>query len=307
MTGKTYDVVIVGAGPAGLSAALLLGRARRRVAVVDAGRPRNAAAAHAQGYLSRDGIVPAELLRIGRAEVAGYGVTLIDDIALRIRPDRAVELAGGSVLTARRVLVTTGLADELPDIPGVADLWAIDVHHCPFCHGWEVRDQALGVLGTSPHSPHVAHLLRQWSAEVTLFTHTLDLGADERRTLEARGITVVPGAVERLTTENGRLRGVLPAGGPEVPRDAVFVTPRFVAKDSLLTATGCPAGENGDVRVDGDGRTGVAWLWAAGNAVDPRGSLITSASDGSRAAMSITADLLGEEIGAARSKAGVPA
>src|SRR5690349_15705605 len=133
-----YDVVVVGGGAAGLSAALVLTRARRKVLVLDAGTPRNAPAAHMQGFLSRDGMAPSELLAVGRAEVAGYGVEVVEDRVLGIDPGFTVRLAGGRFLTARRVLVATGVRDELPDIEGVRERWGRDLLHCPYCHGWEV-------------------------------------------------------------------------------------------------------------------------------------------------------------------------
>src|SRR4051794_31280844 len=140
---ESYDVAVVGGGAAGLSAALVLGRALRPVAVIDAGNPRNAPAAEMHGYLSRDGIPPQQLLAAGRAEVTGYGVTLIKGVVAAIDPGFTIRLAGGCDLQARRVLVTTGVGDELPNIPGVGDRWGRDLLHCPYCHGWEVRDQPL--------------------------------------------------------------------------------------------------------------------------------------------------------------------
>jgi thioredoxin reductase len=170
-------VVVVGGGAAGLSAALVLGRARRRVAVVDAGAPRNAPAAHMQGFLSRDGMPPAELLAAGRAEVTRYGVELIEDRVVGIDPGFFVRLAGGATLRARRLLVTTGVVDELPQIAGLRERWGRDLLHCPYCHGWEVRDQPLGVLGTQPGSVQHAQLVRQWSDDVVFFVHTYDLSS----------------------------------------------------------------------------------------------------------------------------------
>ena len=147
---KECDIVVVGGGAAGLSAALVLVRARRMVVVVDAGAPRNAPAAHMHGFLTRDGMPPRELLAAGRAEVSGYGGRLIDDTVVAIEPGFHVRLASGAHLRTRRVLVATGLRDELPDIPGVRERWGRDLLHCPYCHGYEVRDQPLGVLGAPP-------------------------------------------------------------------------------------------------------------------------------------------------------------
>src|SRR3954449_5828573 len=148
MESQRHEVAIVGGGAAGLSAALVLGRARRRVVVIDAGMPRNAPAAHMQGFLSRDGMPPADFLAAGRAEAAGYGVELVEGHVESIEAGFSVRLAGGRVLTARRILVATGSRDELPDIPGIRERWGRDLLHCPYCHGWEVRDEPLGVLGT---------------------------------------------------------------------------------------------------------------------------------------------------------------
>ncbi|MDI5980265.1 NAD(P)/FAD-dependent oxidoreductase [Amycolatopsis magusensis] len=288
-----YDVIIIGGGPAGLNAAQVLARARRRVAVIDGGNPRNAPADGVHGFVSRDGTPPGELLAIGRSEVEGYGGEVLDGVVRAVRHDRTVELADGRLLGAKRLLVATGLTDELPDLPGVRDLWAIDVHHCPYCHGWEVRDQRIGVLGTSPNSAHQAELLREWSDDVVFFSHENPPDADALARLSARGVKVITGAVSRLSTEEHRLRGVELADGTVVERDTVFVAPKFVPKDRILVNLGCAHGKDGLVEVDSFGRTSVSWVWAAGNVVDLRAQVITAAGDGARAAIGIHADLVG--------------
>jgi thioredoxin reductase len=293
---KDYDVVVVGGGAAGLSAALVLARARRTVAVVDAGGPRNAPAAHMHGFLSRDGMPPHDLLAAGRSEVAGYGGTLIDDTVVGIEPGFHVRLASGSHLQARRVLVATGLRDELPEIPSVRERWGRDLLHCPYCHGWEVRDQPLGVLGGTPETVQHALLVRQWSPDVTLFPHTDVLSPEQREQLSARGIRVVEGTVARLVVGNDQLQGVELADGSVIPRAAVFVRPRFVANADLLTGLGCAVDEQGWVAHDPVGRTSVAGVWVAGNAVDPRAQVITAAGQGSAAAIALNADLVDEDV-----------
>jgi thioredoxin reductase len=294
--GSVYDVVVVGAGAAGLNAALVLARARRRVAVVDAGDPRNAPAAHVRGFLSRDGMSPAALLEVGRAEVAGYGVGLIDGRVDHIDPGFFVRLDRGLVLKARRVLVATGLRDELPEIPGVRERWGKDLLHCPYCHGYEVRDEPIGVLGTHPGAVHHALLLRQWSDDEIFFPHTLDLTADERERLTARGVHIADGVIKWLVVEDDRLRGVELAEGRVVPRSAVFVFPRMVPRDALLTGLGCEKDENGWVTTDASGRTSVFGVWAAGNVTDPRAQVITAAGMGSAAAFAINHDMVDEEV-----------
>ena len=297
MQTQVYDVVVVGGGAAGLSAALVLGRARRRVAVVDAGAPRNAPAAHMQGFLSRDGMPPADLLDAGRVEVASYGVELVEDQVVGIEAGYFVRLAGGQVLKARRILVATGVRDELPQIPGVRQRWGRDLLHCPYCHGWEVRDQPIGVLGTQPGSVQHAHLVRQWSDDVVFFAHTYELAASERDGLAARGIEVVDGTVARLVIEHDRLIGVEMADGRIVARTAVFVRPGNVPHaDGLLAGLGCELDEAGFPTVDRTGLTSVPGVWAAGNVADPRAQLITSAGAGSAAAIGINADLVREDV-----------
>jgi thioredoxin reductase len=308
-TGAYYDVVVVGGGAAGLSAALVLGRARRRVAVVDSGEPRNAPAAHMHGFLGSDGLPPAELLANGRAEVADYGVDLISGTAIGItrcetrplsRQRFHVALDSGRTLTARRVLVTTGLRDVAPNVPGVADRWGRDLLHCPYCHGYEVRDQPLGVLagGQTPIEETLAHahLVRQWSDDVVLFANGTPLSVEQRERLVARAIGVVDAPVTRLVVEDDRLTGVETADGHLVPRAAVFVRPRFVANDNLLTDLGCATGANGWVTVDPTGATSIAGVWAAGNAVNPRAQVITAAGEGSAAAIALNNDLVDEDL-----------
>ena len=294
---QTYDVVVVGGGAAGLSAALVLGRARRRIAVVDAGAPRNAPAAHMQGFLSRDGMPPADLLAAGRAEVTGYGVELIADQVAVIEPGFSVRLTGGQVLNARRILLATGVTDELPDIPGVRERWGRDLLHCPYCHGWEVRDQPLGVLGTLPGSVQHALLVRQWSDDVVFFVNTYDLGPAEHAQLDARGVQVVRGAVTRLVVDADRLTGVELTDGRVIERTAVFVRPGNIPHaDGLLHALGCEVNDAGFATVDATGRTSALGVWAAGNVVDPRAQVITAARAGSAAAIAINSDLVQADV-----------
>jgi len=318
-TNKKYDVVIVGGGAAGLSAALVLGRARRRVLVIDAGSPRNAPAAHMQGFLSRDGMAPSELLAIGRDEIARYGVDLacdtvtgVDqtsggDVGRMLEVSYRVHLEHGPDVDARRLLVTTGVSDDLPDLPGVWDRWGRDLLHCPYCHGWEVRDEPLGVLGTVPGSAQHALLIRQWSAEVVFFAHTCELTDLERHQLDARGIRVVTGEVAGLVVDDDRLTGVELTDGRVVDCTAVFLRPGIRPHhDGLLAGLGCGHDETGFVMTDGTGRTSNPGVWAAGNVADPRAQVVTAAGAGSAAAISINNDLVVAETDqAVRAAAGV--
>ena len=294
-----YDVVVIGGGAAGLSAALVLSRARRKVLVVDAGSPRNAPAAHMNGYLSRDGMPPADLLATGRKEVTGYGGEIMDGTVTDVvrGGDGFTILSGGQRISGRRVLVTTGLRDELPDIPGLGDRWARDVLHCPYCHGHEVSDRRLGVIGGTPGAVRYAQIVRQWTRDLTYFTSTETLSAVDRAQLHARNIDVIEGIINQLVTDDeDELRGVQMRDGCVIPVDALFVPPSFVPNSALLVGLGCDVDTDGWVTVDTTGRTSVPGVWAAGNIVDPRAQVITAAGAGSAAAIAINADLVEEDV-----------
>ena len=292
-----FDVLVVGGGAAGLNAALVLGRARRRVAVVDAGSPRNAPAEHMQGFLSRDGMPPADFLAAGRAEVSRYGVELVADRVETIEKGFIARLAGRRVLEARRVLIATGVLDELPDIPGVSERWGRDLLHCPYCHGWEVRDQPISVLGTRPDAVEHALLVRQWSDDVVFFAHTIDLSAGDRHRLQARGVQIVIGEVARLVVERDVLRGVALVDGRVIERTAVFIRPGNVPHpDGLLAGLDCDVDPAGFAIVDATGLTSTSGVWAAGNVVNPRFQVVTSAGAGSAAAIAINADLVRVDV-----------
>ena len=302
---SVYDVAIVGGGAAGLSAALVLARARRHVLVVDAGEPRNAPARHMHGYLSRDGLPPAMLLATGRREVERYGGEIVTDqvdAAVSLSPSRiGLTLRSGREVSARRLLVATGLRDELPAVPGLAERWARDVLHCPYCHGWEVQDKRLGVLGDgSPESVRYAQTVRQWSAQVTFFSPTSDLDDQDRAGLAGRGIEHVSQPVSRVVVERDHLTGVETVDGRVVPLDALFVPPRFVPHNELLLTLGCEVDAGGWATSDATGRTTVDGVWVAGNVANPRAQVITAAGEGSASAIAINADLIAEDVQQAR-------
>ncbi|WP_034482793.1 NAD(P)/FAD-dependent oxidoreductase [Actinomadura oligospora] len=301
MNENTHDVVIVGGGAAGLSAGLVLARARRRIAILDGGAPRNAPAAHMHGFLSRDGMPPAALLEAGRAELARYGVepiaARVDDITREDGPDLAftVRLTGGATLRTRRVLVATGLRDDLPELPGLRERWGKDVLHCPYCHGYEVRDRPIGVLATGPMAVHQTLLIRQWSPDVTLFSHDQEISPDDRERLAAHGITLAEGQVKRIVADEDGLQGVEMADGSVVERGALLVQSTMIPNDALLTGLGC-AREDGLVPTDGMGRTAVPGVSAAGNVVNAHAQVIMAAAEGSAAAMALNADLVEEDV-----------
>ncbi|MGW2775666.1 NAD(P)/FAD-dependent oxidoreductase [Streptomyces olivaceoviridis] len=295
-----YEVVVVGGGAAGLSAALVLGRSRRRTLVVDAGEPRNAPSAHMQGYLSRDGMSPAEFLAVGREEIARYGVELVRDRVVDVarEGDFTAVLASGRTVRARHLVVATGLTDELPPVPGLAERFGRDVVHCPYCHGWEVRDLPTGVLATSPLSVHQALMATQWSKDVRLFLHEVDeaeLTDQDLRRLATAGVAVVPGEVAGLVTADDRLTGVRLADGTVHERAVLYAAPRAVPHNDLLIRLGAELRETpfGSYPViDERGLTTVPGLWAAGNASGFAEQVINAASRGYRAGAAINGELL---------------
>lgn len=311
-TADEYQVVVIGGGAAGLSAAVTLGRALRSVLVIDAGEPRNAPAAGVHGFLSRDGIDPRELLDMGREEARGYGVDFIAGVAVAARSTAGaeegaelsfdVELADGRAVKARRILVTTGLTDVLPDIDGIRERWGRDVLHCPYCHGWEVRNKAIGILGSVPMALHQTMLFRQWSPNITLFLNDVVEPTDaEWEQLAARSISVVEGKVESLAIQDDALRGVVLASGTVIPLEAVVTATRLEARSAVLESLGVPVvehpmgvGHHVEVNPMG-GATAVPGVWAAGNVADLMGQVMASAASGVMAGAAINAHLVAEE------------
>lgn len=304
---SSYDVVVVGGGAAGLSGALALARARRSVLVVDSGAPRNAPAGGVHNYLGREGTPPGELVAAGRAEVASYGGEVVTGSVTVARAEGGgfrVELDDGTSVGARRLLVTTGLVDELSDVPGLAQRWGRDVLHCPYCHGWEVREQSIGVLSTGPMAAHQALLFRQWSSDVTLFLHTGPEPTDEQsEQLAARDIAVVDGEVTGLQVTDDRLTGLQLAGGQVIGCRAVVVAPRVAARAEVLTGLGLGTTDleidgyvfGSHVAADAKGATSIPGVWVAGNVTDPLAQVISSAAAGLNAAAAINGDLVAED------------
>lgn len=304
---NSYDVVVIGGGAAGLNGALMLARSRRSVVVIDAERPRNAPAAGVHGLLGHDGRPPAELLARGRDEVRSYGGAIVaGTVTTASRDDEGftLRLDDGRVVTARRLLVTTGLVDELPAVDGLAERWGRDVVHCPYCHGWEVRDQAIGVLASGPMAAHQALLFRQLSDDVTVVAEPGLLGEPDRVRLAARDITVVDGTATALQITGDKITGVVLASGTVVPRSVVSVQSRMVARAGFLTGLGLepvdhPMGVGCYVPADPTGLTDVPGVYVAGNVTDLTAQVGGAAAAGALAGARINADLVEEQTQAA--------
>jgi thioredoxin reductase/SAM-dependent methyltransferase len=286
------DVAVIGGSAAGLAAALQLGRQRRSVIVIDAGEPRNAPAAHMHSYLGHEGLPPGELAAIAREEVRSYGAEVLaggaTDVA-RLDSNRfRVTLVGGHTVIARRVLAATGLVDLLPDIEGLTQHWGRDVIHCPFCHGYEVRDQRVVQIITHPMALHAAGLFRQLTNQLTLILHEAayaDMPA--LVALRSAGVSVIDQRVQRIiASDDGRVASVELVDGTRIPAEAVAVGTRFKVRADSLTSLGIsptphPSGLGDHIETDATGATAVAGLYAAGNVTDPTQQVLQAAGQGS--------------------------
>ena len=293
-----YDAVIVGGGPAGLSAALILGRCRRRVLLCDTGRPRNAASRSLHGFLTRDGIPPRELRRIARRELRPYGVKVVTQEvtgARRTRGGFTVSLAGGKRIPTRTLLFATGVVDRVPEVEGLRRLYGVSVFHCPYCDGWEVRDRPLAVYGRGKSGAGLSLSLRTWSADVTLLTDgPARLSASLSKMLRARGIRVVARRIARL---DGRRRGldVVFARGDRAGFGALFFSTGQDHGCDLPRRLGCRFTKKGAILTDRYERTGVPRLYVAGDASRDVQLAIVAAAEGAKAAFAINRDLQEEE------------
>jgi thioredoxin reductase len=315
---ESYDVVVIGGGAAGLSGATALARSRRSVLVVDAGDQRNASAPAVHNFLTRDGAPPAEILRLGRDEVTRYGGRVEAGRVTALRRDGGAFMVeiGERAVAARRLLIATGLRDELPDVPGLKARWGIDVLHCPYCHGWEIRDRRIGVLATGPLAAHQALLFRQLSPHVTLLQHTGPPLADEQRgQLRAVGVTIIEGAVAEVEADASGLTGIRLATGTRVPLDALIVAPLMVARAELLAQLGLDAADvrigehtvGSQIDADATGATAVPGVWVAGNVGAVQAQVITSAAAGLAAGAAINADLVAAGASRAMDTIGISA
>ncbi|MFT0848031.1 bifunctional NAD(P)/FAD-dependent oxidoreductase/class I SAM-dependent methyltransferase [Actinomycetaceae bacterium L2_0104] len=354
---ETWDAIVIGGGPAGLQSALMLGRARRHVLVLDAGQPRNRFAAHMHGVLGQEGRAPGDFLAEARGELAEYEIEIrqarverVDEVdgGLRVtlegdgataspdtgreireapltgretpplagevsqsrdsRVPKAMATAAAHDLFARSLIVASGLTDRLPDIPGLAQRWGTSVLHCPYCHGWEVRDQRLGVLASSPDSLMHAQLIRQWSENVVVFAGDgLEIAEEQRSRLRSRGIEIVSSPIEEVFGEGSSISGVRTRDGAVVEIDALFAAPLAVANDSFLDHLGLERTETPHgsfLAVDPRGQTSSPRIFAAGNAAGAAANVPMSLGAGAMAGGSVNWLLTAEDFDLADASAG---
>ena len=308
-----WDAVVIGGGAAGSSAALMLARARRSVLMVDAGQPRNAVAAHMHGVLGHDGKPPRQLVAEGRREIEGYGGVVVDGRVEAVAalddpagPRFRVTLDGGAEVTARRVILATGLADVLPEVPGLAAHWGAGVVVCPYCDGYEVRDRRIGVLATGPGSLHHVQMLRQWSPDITFLVaggtasgEPLGIDAATRAGLDARGIRIEEAPVARVLGERGALEGVELADGRVLGLDSLFAMPGVAPRDGFARALGAATEETPwgpFVTADPMGQTSVPGLLIAGNASSGSANVPVAMAAGTMAGAVANAGMVTEDV-----------
>lgn len=311
---ETVDAVVIGGGAAGLNGALILARSRRSVVVIDSGSPRNAPAEAVHSFIVLDGIPPLELLRRGREQVRQYGGRVVHGEVTSAAPAApsadgdlrfTVTLADGRGIIARRILVATGVTDVLPQVPGLAEHWGRSVVHCPYCHGWEVRDQPIGILATGPGSIGHAFLFRQLTEDLIYFSQGTDLDNDSRARFAARGIRIVDTPVtEVVNDEDGALAGVRLSDGQVVARHILALGPQMQARTQGLEGLTLPVQDlpnnTGRGFVSGmAGSTEVPGVWVAGNATDPTAQVGASAAAGALAAAQINSMLATADTDAA--------
>jgi thioredoxin reductase len=292
-----WDCIVVGAGPAGLSAALILGRARRRVVVLDSGAPRNHAAHAMHGVLGHDGLAPSALRAQGARELERYGIEVRPaDVAGARAVDGGVEVDGE---TARALILATGLTDLVPEAPGFAEIYGTSAHTCPYCDGWEHADQRIAVLSpVAGGGAHLGRLLRAWSGDVVVLTDGAPVvDAEEEAALEAIGVPVVREPIERFAAADGVLSGIELAGRPALARDALFFHRGLRPRNQLAVALGCALDDGGFVIADPfDRQTGVDRVYAAGNCADQTQNVPMATADGARAGVMVNVRLVDDGV-----------
>ena len=303
-----HDVIIVGGGPAGLSAALILARCRRRVAVIDSGQPRNAVVRTFHGYLGRDGTSPAELLRDGRAELAKYEVEVLDDLVVHAEcSGKSAEHAEetrfsvvtqtGRTFLTRKLLLATGTRDELPPFAGLRECYGISVHHCPYCDGWERRDQHLLAYGENPDSAiGLAELLRGWSKQVTVLTHGQAVNAQQQQRLHRSGLALQTQPIERLLHTAGQLQAIQLQDTEPLAADALFFNSSQRPQSELSITLGCEMANEFITRTARRQTTNVPGLFLAGDADGEVQFVIVAAGEGATAAVAINRELQAEDL-----------
>jgi thioredoxin reductase len=294
-----HDALIIGGGAAGLSAALILGRARRSVLVIDNGQPRNSVVEYSHGFMTRDGVPPAELLRLARKELENYPDVrqANDSIRSASRDNAYFRLAGtsGATYVGKRLLMATGVFDDVPKIDGIKERWGRSIFVCPYCDGWEVRDQRIAVYGKGRDAVELAQELRGWSADLIVCMERDDLTARDRRWIKASKVMLKCSKVQALSGPLHSPITIIFEDGEELTCQSMFISAPLHQHSPLFAELGCKIGADGLVVVDANSLTTVAGCYAAGDAVTKRHQIIVSAASGAAAAINLNSNLLDAE------------
>ncbi|ACX64891.1 NAD(P)/FAD-dependent oxidoreductase [Paenibacillus sp. FSL H8-0457] len=299
MTEQLHDVVIIGGGPAGLNAALVLGRARKDVVLIDEGKPRNRVTRETHGFLTRDGTSPSEFRRIAREQITAYpSVRFVENTAAAaegVDGDFRITTGEGTIYRSKKLLFAVGKKDSPLDINGLADVYGKSAFVCPYCDGWELRDQPLVVIAKGAGALHFAKVIAGWSDRYTICTNGPDELTDEQRQeLKDHDVPLFNSPIHRIESNEGMVRQVVLEDGAVIPCTGIFFAPKLVPGSELPAAVGCDINEGGSVVIDAFGKTSVPGIYSAGDAATEMYQAIAAASMGAMAAASINGELLNE-------------
>ncbi|WP_042349802.1 NAD(P)/FAD-dependent oxidoreductase [Bacillus massiliigorillae] len=295
-----YDCAVIGGGPAGMSASLVLGRARRNVILFDDNEPRNAVTRESHGFLTRDGVKPNELKKIARTELSKYPSIILQrmKIASIRKGDNhfSIETLEGELYSARKIIFATGVKEALPNIEGIQTFYGNSIYSCPYCDGWEMKEKAIAIISNHQAIFESIKLIYNWSKNLIVCTdgsHTLS--EEEKSELERKEIQLFEQKVKQLVGNEGMVKAIRFADGVEVPIEGGFITPEWVSTTSIAQSLGCEIDKNGGLNTDGLGRTNIEGIYAAGDVTTPS-QVVIAAGEGSKAAIGVNTDLTNEDF-----------
>lgn len=293
------DAIIIGGGPAGMSAALVLGRARRSVLVIDEALPRHRVTGHSHGFLSRDGIEPSEMRRAAREQIGKYpSVRFVQDKAVRAEGNDGnfrVVSQSGETYRARKLLFAVGMKDLPMNLEGLEAVYGKSAYVCPYCDGWEMQDRAIAIIVGGAHALHLTRTVAGWTEDIALFTNGETLSNTEKEELQSKGVPIYEAPIRRIMSENGQTQAILLEDGIEVARTAIFFAPNLAPGSELPAALGCSTIESGAMAVDDFGRSDVSGIFGAGDGASQKYQVAAAVAAGSLSGVAINSELLEQD------------